>query len=146
MPRPAATPFFIEVTGSRLLPTYGTMVDRGHGALLDVGVVLLEPMEGIIISEGQTEFKPTGIKIFYPRVDLENMLVEARIEIEGSTKVRVITDLKTGEQKQEGNWDEVIYLSPAMDEEAYLRMFKEWASIFIENGIADPRQYFEQNK
>ena len=71
-------------------------------------------------------------------------MVEARIELKGNIKVSVITDLKSGEQKQEGNWDEITCLSAAMNEEAYLRMFKEWATIFIENGISNPKQYFDQ--
>ncbi|TCM87937.1 hypothetical protein EV294_11618 [Paenibacillus sp. BK033] len=93
---------------------------------------------------GQSDFKPIGMKIIYPWVDLENKLVEARIEQEGNIKMEVITDLKTGEQNQEGNWDDIIQLSPSMTEEDYLKMFQEWASVFIENGISNPKQYFEQ--
>lgn len=93
---------------------------------------------------GQSEFKPLGIKTIYPWVDLENKLVEARIELEDGIKIKVITDLKTGEQKQEGNWDDIIQLCPSMNEEDYLKMFREWATIFIENGISDPKRYFEQ--
>ncbi|WP_308635799.1 hypothetical protein [Paenibacillus silvisoli] len=95
------------------------------------------------MSIGQTEFKPMGMKIVYPWVDLENELVEARIELDGNIKVKVITDLKTGEQKQKGNWDDILCLSPTMNEDTYLKMCKDWAILFIENGISNPKQYFE---
>jgi hypothetical protein len=99
-----------------------------------------------LLSEGKGILKPTGIKIVYPWVDLENKQVEARIEYEGKLIMKVIIDVQTGNAVKEGNIDEIAHLTSNMNEEAYLKMFKDWATIFIENGISSPKDYFEQFK
>ena len=98
------------------------------------------------MNKGKTTFKPTGIKIVYPWVDLENKQVEARIEYEGNVIMKVIIDVPTGKAIKEGSVEEIVHLTPRMSEEAYLRMFKVWAAIFIENGISNPKEYFDQFK
>jgi hypothetical protein len=98
------------------------------------------------LKEGKSYFKPTGIKIVYPWVDLENKQVEARIEYEGNVIMKVIIDVPTGKAIKEGSVEEIVHLTPNMGEEDYLGMFKDWAAIFIENGISNPKEYFDQFK
>lgn len=93
---------------------------------------------------GKAIWKPSGVKIGYPWVDLEKERVEARIEYEGNTLISVIIEVASGHVIKEGSFEEIVRITPDMSEEVYLKIMKEWATLFIQNGISNPTEYFNK--
>lgn len=54
-------------------------------------------------------------------------------------EIRLITSLCSG-SKLRLDVCLVAHLNSNMNEETYMKLFKDWATIFIENGISNPKE------
>ncbi|PWA09268.1 hypothetical protein DCC39_13290 [Pueribacillus theae] len=95
-------------------------------------------------NEGYTLFRPVGIKIEYPLVDLRNKQVTGTVSYNDKIYMTVIVDLNFESVEVEGSVEELKEIS--MNEESHIRMFKTEAKFFVENNISNPKEYFEQFK
>ncbi|WP_033541143.1 hypothetical protein [Planococcus sp. CAU13] len=95
-------------------------------------------------NEGYTIFQPVGINIDYIHVDLSKKQVTATISYQHQVKMTVITDFITGQMHKEGDLIEILAALPSKDEESYFDEIYDWSKTFVENGINDPKKYFEQ--
>ncbi|GLC87192.1 hypothetical protein [Lysinibacillus piscis] len=92
---------------------------------------------------GHSIYAPTGIKIKYTHVDLKQKLVTSVISINNEPKLTITINTDTGVINKIGHIDEIIKLSPDMDEESYMDEIKHWSETFIHHNISDPESYFE---
>lgn len=91
---------------------------------------------------GHTIFNPTGVRDEYPKVDLVNQQVTCTVLYKEETYMTVIVDIKNDSVQVIGEVDKLEGLS--MDKDSYIDMFKHWSKFFIDNGISNPSDYFEE--
>ncbi|MFC6041192.1 hypothetical protein ACFPYN_17395 [Paenisporosarcina macmurdoensis] len=96
------------------------------------------------LEQGYADFQPIGIKITYTLVDLSKKQVISTISCDDEVKITIIIDLHLNQVYKNGSFDEILAVLPSRDEESYINEINDWAKIFIENKITDPKKYFEQ--
>ncbi len=91
---------------------------------------------------GHTIFKPTGVRHEFPHIDLEKQQVKCAVIYQEKTYMTVIVDIKSNSVKIEGSIDELGDLS--MNREATIDLFKQEARFFIDNKIANAKEYYDE--
>ena len=91
---------------------------------------------------GFTIFKPTGVRHEFPQIDLEKQQVMCTVIYQDKTYLTVFVDIRSESVKVEGSIDELGDLS--MDRESYIDMFRSEAKFFIENNIANAKEYYDE--
>ncbi|MBD8071583.1 hypothetical protein, partial [Bacillus sp. PS06] len=86
--------------------------------------------------------KPTGVRHEFPKVDLVKQQVTCTVLYKEETYMTVIVDLKKDTVQVQGNVEALGTLS--MDKDSFIDMFKYWAKVFIDNGISNPSDYFDE--
>ncbi|WP_417897873.1 hypothetical protein ABN702_16535 [Bacillus haimaensis] len=110
--------------------------------LLAVGLYWLAK-RNVKSSVGRTIYKSTGIHTEYLRIDLENRQVTGRVSYHGKVYMLVYVDVAADTVKVNGSIKELTHLTDNMTEEDYIEEIKTTAKFYIENGISDPKAYYE---
>ncbi|GAA0432572.1 MAG: hypothetical protein ACQEWU_03000 [Bacillota bacterium] len=95
-------------------------------------------------NEGYTIFKPIGVKVEYPIVDLEKKQVTGTVSSHDKIYLTVLVDLKANRVHVKGNVEGLE--NNTMDNNAYTSMIKAEARFFVENHISNPKEYYNQFK
>lgn len=94
------------------------------------------------MSSGYSRIESTGVTFDYPRIDLENKLVIARVLFNGDVKMQVIIDLQKNTVKKEGNIDDLAFLTGMsgriFNEQNIIENLRRTALFYVENNISDP--------
>ncbi|MBT2695139.1 hypothetical protein [Bacillus sp. ISL-55] len=90
---------------------------------------------------GYTLFKSTGVQHEFPHIDLEKQQAIGIVKYKEKTYLTVLIDLKTDTVQVQGDVEDLGDLS--MDRDSYIDMFKHQARFFIENNIANPKEYYD---
>ncbi|MDZ5472888.1 hypothetical protein SM124_14235 [Bacillus sp. 31A1R] len=91
---------------------------------------------------GTALYRSTGVKHEFHQVDLEKQQVVGVVTYQNHTYMTVLVDVKMDTVQVEGSVDELGDL--AMDKDSYIDMFKHQAKFFIDNDIANPKEYYEK--
>lgn len=94
------------------------------------------------MSSGFSRIETTGVTFDYPRIDLENKQVTARVLFNGDVKMQVIIDLRKNTIRKEGSIHELASSTgisgKILNEQHIIESFRSTAIYFVENNISDP--------
>ncbi|WP_078410721.1 hypothetical protein [Priestia abyssalis] len=96
-------------------------------------------------SGGWTIFAPLKIQPEYTNIDLEKKQVTGVVKYNDKVYLSVIVDVQNNKTKVKGNLRGIIRITKPFKKSNYIEIIKSEAEFFIENGITNPKEYYDNH-